>query len=285
MLKTMYGKIKSDRLFVLLYYAGLTLATAIAVSGAQKQLFAGRVYFADYSEHIFAAALIHMLVLIAAGFVIARDKALAGSRVQTAGYLHTLIGFSVAMAHVSVTQDFSAGQVMVPLSAALITSILGWLFGGEIATRAAAASAGDVGSGFDVLRSATELLAETMGKTASGIKKFDHTLVDLSRHLEGAKHKTSHWNGALTKTVEQTRKIADTMASFPRDEFREQTKFIPLHLGQLNAGLNGATASAVALEDYLKASEMLLQRLEKLIEKTGRDTGPGTGSGAQYTAH
>ena len=283
MSKTMYGKTNSDRLFVLLYYAGLTLATAIAVSSAQKQLFAGRVYFADYSEHIFATALVHMLVLIVAGFVIARDKALAGSRIQTAGYLHTLIGFSIAMAHVSITQNFSAAQVMVPLSAALITSILGWLFGGEIAARAAAASAGDVGRGFDVLRSAAELLAETMGKAASGVKKFDHTLGDLSRHLEDAKHKTSHWNGALTETVEQTKKVVDTMASFPADEFREHVKVIPEHLRQLNTGLNGATASATALEDYLKASEMLLQRLEKLIEETGRDT--GAGSGAEYTAH
>jgi chromosome segregation ATPase len=58
----------------------------------------------------------------------------AGNRIQSAGYLHTLIGFITALSLLQ-QEDFEIAQLAFPLSSALITSLMGWLFGGEITAR------------------------------------------------------------------------------------------------------------------------------------------------------
>ncbi len=59
----------------------------------------------------------------------------AGERIQTAGYLHTLIGFCVAIMLLSKDNVGieSTETWLAPMGSALITSILGWFCGGEIA--------------------------------------------------------------------------------------------------------------------------------------------------------
>ena len=58
----------------------------------------------------------------------------AGNRIQSAGYLHTLIGFITALSLLQ-QKEFEISQLAVPLSSALITSLMGWLFGGEITAK------------------------------------------------------------------------------------------------------------------------------------------------------
>ncbi|MEL4897188.1 hypothetical protein, partial [Crocosphaera sp. Alani8] len=52
-----------------------------------------------------------------------------GNFIQTAGYLHTLIGFIVAVGLVGDDID-NINNLLSPLSSALVTSLLGWFLGG-----------------------------------------------------------------------------------------------------------------------------------------------------------
>ena len=74
----------------------------------------------------------HVLILAIMGFRIqkSKDRAAAGLRVQTSGYLHTLIGFSAAL--FQLDPENLLETIVVPLSYALFTSIVGWCLGGEL---------------------------------------------------------------------------------------------------------------------------------------------------------
>lgn len=81
----------------------------------------------------------HMVVLVILGFLAIKidndDNVEVGSRVATMGYLHTLIGTSVALI---MTAKFGADMIehintiISPIGSALITSIIGWAFGKEM---------------------------------------------------------------------------------------------------------------------------------------------------------
>ena len=84
--------------------------------------------------------IIHLIRLVYLGYKIKipSDRMYAGERIQTAGYLHTLIGFSFALillgtGNIELSQLDNLQQLLLPMGSALGTSIIGWLFGGEIA--------------------------------------------------------------------------------------------------------------------------------------------------------
>jgi chromosome segregation ATPase len=62
-----------------------------------------------------------------------KQKIACGLRVQTSGYLHTLIGFCGALLQLQPQNLLET--IKIPLSYALVTSIIGWWFGGELVNR------------------------------------------------------------------------------------------------------------------------------------------------------
>lgn len=86
---------------------------------------------------ILIVGIVHLSWLIILGYGLGDQPYLligAGNRIQSAGYLHTLIGFITALS--LLQQDkFEIAQFAVPISSALITSLMGWLFGGEITAK------------------------------------------------------------------------------------------------------------------------------------------------------
>ncbi len=99
-------------------------------------------------DFLLAEGLLHLISLVIFGYITKSHslKIYAGERIQTAGYLHTLIGFSVAIGLVAsggqttinnlnfLTIDNIQG-LLSPMSSGLWTSILGWLFGSEISAK------------------------------------------------------------------------------------------------------------------------------------------------------
>lgn len=79
----------------------------------------------------------HLLWLIYLGYQLGDEPYRligAGNRIQSAGYLHTLIGFITALSLLR-QEEFEIASLAIPLSSALITSLMGWLFGGEITAK------------------------------------------------------------------------------------------------------------------------------------------------------
>jgi len=80
----------------------------------------------------------HMVILVILGFFAIREKEdniEIGNRVATMGYLHTLIGTSVALimtAHYGSDVIEHVESIIAPIGSSLITSIIGWAFGKEM---------------------------------------------------------------------------------------------------------------------------------------------------------
>jgi len=112
--------------FTFIYVVGIILGMIIAIS----QVFS--------TEILLIEGLSHLLVLVIWGFFFIPQslKEEAGNRIQTAGYLHTLIGFASALILLG-NSAFNQGDlnaILYPLGSALSTSIVGWLLGGEISS-------------------------------------------------------------------------------------------------------------------------------------------------------
>ncbi len=118
----------SKTLFLVFYLGGIFLA-----------MFLGSlmILFPKYTRFLLIEGILHIVFLSVWGFISKSTsfKIYAGERIQTAGYLHTLIGFSVAITLLG-TGSINIEQKetwLAPMGSALVTSILGWLLGGEIA--------------------------------------------------------------------------------------------------------------------------------------------------------
>ncbi len=111
--------------FTISYILGIIVGIVIAIS----QLLP--------SEALPIFGLAHLLFLVCFGFIMPHSiKEQVGNRIQTAGYLHTLIGFSSALILLGTDQtgQGNLNDVLYPLGSALSTSIVGWLLGGEISS-------------------------------------------------------------------------------------------------------------------------------------------------------
>ncbi|AFZ42593.1 hypothetical protein PCC7418_0359 [Halothece sp. PCC 7418] len=112
--------------FTFIYVLGILLGMVIAIS----QVFSTEILLIEGLSHLF------ILVIWGFFFLPQSQKEEAGNRIQTAGYLHTLIGFASALILLG-SSAFNQGElnaILYPLGSALSTSIVGWLLGGEISS-------------------------------------------------------------------------------------------------------------------------------------------------------
>ncbi len=125
------------KIFKLVYFLGIFLSVVLTFIASGKQ---------NTEIIVCLLGISHVFVLAMIGFRMERskDKAAAGLRVQTSGYLHTLIGFSGAL--FQLDPENLLATIVVPLSYALFTSIIGWFFGGELVNEFDGGGAVDIGN-------------------------------------------------------------------------------------------------------------------------------------------
>jgi len=111
------------KIFKIVYFVGIFLSVVLTFIASGKQ---------NTEIIVCLLGISHVFVLAMIGFRMEKSKykAAAGLRVQTSGYLHTLIGFSGALFQLDPKNLLAT--IVVPLSYALFTSIVGWFFGGEL---------------------------------------------------------------------------------------------------------------------------------------------------------
>jgi archaellum component FlaC len=123
-------------LFTSIWWFGFVVAVGLMLG-----LYIGITFIENHVGVLFLAVGIqHMILLVILGFfaiINERDDNIeVGNRVATMGYLHTLIGTSVALI---MTSKFGGAEmiehidtIIAPIGSALITSIIGWAFGKEM---------------------------------------------------------------------------------------------------------------------------------------------------------
>lgn len=252
---------------------------ALGLCGAVILAFTGGGVFAplrdltgDLTSALKFYGIAHMLLLLALGLKVSRpSKPLAGAKIQTAGYLHTLIGFVAALLVFNSDDAKSLSTLMVLLGVALFTSIIGWAFGSEIADAGGAPSR----HGF---------MDERMDAVA---KEFDG-------FAEGVRAVHAEYLAALRAAVAELRREVDTLKEAKTATDDLAGKLLPIAglsealLGNLRDlasksreardGLGETAAAARDTAKYLSESRVLIVQLERLLDLV-RDRPGGTRHG------
>jgi len=225
--------------FTVIYVLGIILGIVIAIS----QLVA--------TEYLLIVGLTHLLILVVWGFFwIPRSlKEQVGNRIQTAGYLHTLIGFASALILLG-TSDFDSGQfndILYPLGSALSTSIVGWLLGGEISS---------LGENYQqqMVRSEFQQLTEEIKAFTGTIKEIHNAYVNTMTDLHNNYSQLQNEQEQLLQRHQQI-----------QYQIMEETQ--NFHQQLLNSN---AQASANLNQLFTQSTEQL-QQLEHLLSQTTAD--------------
>jgi len=240
------------------YGIGLIGAFTLALTGRQD-ITVLRDLLGDRTGYLKYFGIAHMLLLCFLGFMVSRPgKPVAGSRIQTAGYLHTLIGFAAALLVLNAA-DAKLNTLVGLLGNALFTSILGWAVGSEI-----------VDAGGDARR--RELFGDATGDVAKEFEGF----------ADGVRRVHAAYLTALRGAVAELRKEADTLkdAKAATDALgrnllpvAEASESLLTNLRELASrsreakdGLRETAAAARETATYLKESRVLIAELERLLE-------------------
>lgn len=191
---------------------------------------------------LLVASLMHMVLLsaIAWGRIARRRRVPAdnvdlGQRLAMTGYLHTLVGVSAALSllgHSDLSADDGLRVLVMPISAALGTSFVGWWMGTEMQRG----------------RWSTEPLATVTTDLEPTLAELSAVLKGLTAEVRTCDGCVRAMTGALTAALGEITRAAERAA----------------------AAATGVQTSAEALEVPLRASAALVRRLgEDLGETAG----------------
>ena len=149
----------------------------------------------------------HMFLLVILGFLSIikseDDNVEVANRISTMGYLHTLIGTSIALIAMGSIEngDISKNMnlIIIPIGSALITSIIGWAFGKEMERdryRFISSKREDVDDSLEFLAEKIRMVGINLEATSMGwetstdrvINKLLATTERLEKNIENAEH-------------------------------------------------------------------------------------------------
>lgn len=216
----------------------------------------------------FIGSVSHVILLAVLSFSLTGiDKLVAGSKVQTAGYLHTLVAFVLIFAQVE--NEFTLDVVLYPMGAALITSILGWFIGGEIVGRIGTKGVS---------------LENEAGKLASELEGFTHAIHKIHENYTNTLHKANKEFNALhkeqSKMYNKVSKLSETAENLIKtldftsnsikenlgSNFEKSIVNISGKFTKLANEVEKSTDSAKDVSEYLKQSQVLIKQLEALLD-------------------
>ena len=279
--------------FTFIYVVGIILGMVIAIS----QVFS--------SEILLIEGLSHLLVLVIWGFFFIPQslKEEAGNRIQTAGYLHTLIGFASALILLG-NSTFNQGElnsILYPLGSALSTSIVGWLLGGEISSLGENYEKKLVKSEFqqliDEIKEFTGAIQEvhgsylsTMTQVYRSYRQLQEEQENLLRHHQDLQYKimeetqnfqnnllatntqaSQDLNQLFTQSTERLQEL-ETLVARTTEEMKHLDPLLE-SFSQLKENSDLATNNLAEMAQasrrtaqYLNESQALMRELEKLLD-------------------
>ncbi len=216
-------------------------------------LYLGVGFIEKYVDILFLAVGIqHMLILVVLGFLAIfkerDDNIEVGNRVATMGYLHTLIGTSVALI---MTSKFGGAEmiehiddIIAPIGSALITSIIGWAFGKEMERERYRYKLESVEQSDNAL----EFLAQKVKKSALLIEKSSQQWVE---NMEYSSAQLTASSEKLERTISSSNQMAE-------QSMEELTKSFKKLYEEMHHNLNAMSSS---IERDLQSSSDETQRV------------------------
>ncbi|NBD32342.1 MAG: hypothetical protein GVY17_05065 [Cyanobacteria bacterium] len=222
--------------FTFIYVLGIILGMVIAIS----QIFS--------TEILLIEGLSHLLILVIWGFFFLPHslKEEAGNRIQTAGYLHTLIGFASALILLG-SSTFNQGElnaILYPLGSALSTSIVGWLLGGEISS---------LGENHD-----KKLVKSEFQQLIAEIKEFTGAIQEVH----------SSYLSTMTQVYRSYRQLQEEQENLLREHQDLQYKIMEETQNFHNNLLTTNSQASQDLNQLFTQSTERLRELETLVTRT-----------------
>ena len=186
----------------------------------------------------------HMIILVVLGFFAIREKednVEIGNRVATMGYLHTLIGTSVALimtAHYGSDVIEHVESIIAPIGSSLITSIIGWAFGKEME------------------RDKYRFKISAEEETSNALEFLAQKVIYSAKIIEDSSKGWGETINASTKEVQNTTKLLE-------DELKRTSEYSQKIM----------TDSLRAVEEQFKEIENSSQLMKKQFERTSLDAG------------
>jgi hypothetical protein len=254
------------RLLLWGYRLGIPAALAAALSGSAIFRSLG-LRVPDLSAAVLYLALSHMAVLVVLGFTLRepRERRSAGARIGTAGYLHTLIGFTSALFQIR-PEGFTFAALLAPLGAAVGTSILGWFFGGELAGDAEdAARSGEAGVAAELerfARSARLVHDEYLQTLSAAAEASAEIRVRQQRVLAESAEAAE----AIQRHITSLGQVAADIGKHLGADFLDSVRGIRARGDEVGAELAKTAAAAAELTRYLEQSHALVAEMERFMD-------------------
>ena len=279
------------RTFNIIYFIGIAYGIFIIF----WYLFSNvRIPLSDFlTEYFLQISLTHVLLLSLYGWLFVKKPRILviSNKIETAGYLHTLIGFIVAIIRLQ-QEELQLEAIFIPIGSALGTSVIGWFLGGllteeytsrsELSLRTEAERLATELSGFsamirriheDYIKTITEANTEfeqLHEKQEQMYLSADRTVENLKKNSE--KLVTNLLN-VLSPIESAVKNISDTLQNSSKDvkkylgdDFSETLRNMNSQFENLKNNMTGVNASAQDVAKYLKESRILIEQLEKLFD-------------------
>ena len=200
----------------------------------------------------------HMVVLVILGFFAIREKEdniEIGNRVSTMGYLHTLIGTSVALimtAHYGSEVIEHVESIIAPIGSSLITSIIGWAFGKEMERDKYRFKL----SAEEETSNALEYLAQKVIYSAKIIEESSKTWAISAERIEESSRAWGETIHASTKEIHDTTQILE-------NELKRTSEYSQKII----------TDSLTVLQTQFEQIEQSSQLMKNQFDRTSSDAG------------
>lgn len=207
----------------------------------------------------------HILILGLLGYGVANKIVIAtAGKIQTAGYIHMLIGLSAALiqGHLWGTEALALDRVLPLTAMALVTSVVGWSIGEDVSTHRKPSTAQPL-SPEEFSRSTTELLGDFAETLHAGIAALQ-TATGLQTQLNT--QAAEHWVGVID-SMQTVRVESEKIASPLADAVQVLTsKELDSHMKQLKVNIDNFNAVVqqgdILVQNLLSISKTVAKEME-----------------------
>ena len=267
-----------SKLFSILWWFGFAIAILLMIG-----LYADIEFIAEYAGKLFLLVGIqHMIILVVLGFFAIKERAdniEVANRIATMGYLHTLIGTSVALI---LTAKYGSAviehveNIIAPIGSSLLTSIIGWAFGKELERD----KYRFILSSEEETNNALEFLAQKVTNSANLIESSS---IKWAETIDKSTHQVRNTAQALEIELKETFQRSQEMNELLTESFNNLYKKMEQNLEGMTTLLERDLKntsnysekiirdSVAILEEQFKQIEQSSQLMKNQFERTSTD--------------
>lgn len=263
------------KIFNFFYFAGVGFGIALII-GLQLNWWFAKELATDELFMLYAPpAFICLLFLMSISqYWLKYSGQIAGTKVQTAGYLYTLIGAVIAMLQMKDAQ-VTVADTIAPIGAALLTSLIGWFLGSFISDDVPGGHGDATGldtdlkhikvlekAALDTLSTIGEMLKQQrdlIGDIHDAQTKYINTIRESSEDFASLKSNIKPIEEALSG-------MKDLAKYLSSKDVIDDSKALPKGLKELNTNLRQASANSAKAATLLDGIDQMVNQYMQLMK-------------------